>query len=100
MDDAEITSFIMHDGSRRFLSLPESILSGALFDRIGAMPNTRVTEFIETIPESWIDFEFHGFEFSINTQFGEYWFFVRDRNCPDDILIDIRDRFATILSPH
>lgn len=100
MTDAAITDFIMHDGSRHFLSLPESMLSTALVQQIKAMTDMQLTEFLETIPESWIDFEFRSHEFTINNQFGEYWFFVADRHCPLDILTEIRGRFETILLAH
>ena len=95
-----ITDFTMHDGSRHFLSLPESILSDALVDEINAMSDMRVTAFLETIRESWIDFEFRGSKFSINNQFGEYWIFSDDPQCSTDILLLMRDRFAAILLPH
>ena len=100
MANASITNFISHDGSRHFLSLRQSIPSDALVAAMKAMPDIAINKFIETIPESWIDFDFRGHKFAINDQFGEYWFFVKDAACQENILLSLRDRFATILPPH
>ena len=100
MTSVSITNFIMHDGSRHFLALRQSIHSNALVAAIKTMPDVAIAEFLETIPESWIDFGFRGHKFAINDQFGEYWFFAKDATCPEDILIELGDRFATFLPPH
>jgi len=34
----------------------------------------------------WIDFTYRGHQFSINNQFGNYWFFVDNPQCSEEIL--------------
>jgi hypothetical protein len=45
----------------------------------------------------WLDFEFAEHNFSVTNQFGDYWFFVQDASCPDEILIEIIDHFRQLL---
>jgi hypothetical protein len=97
MSDIPITDLHMHDGSRHFLSLPESILPCALVERMRANPEFQMTGFLEGALEAWIDFEFQGHKFSVNNQFGEFWFFVADAACPVDLLTEIQRRFAGFL---
>lgn len=96
MTYAAITDFILNDGSRHFLSLPQSIRVEDLISRITAFPDMEVTHVLSSIPESWVDFEFEGQKFSVNDQFGEYWFFVDSPQCPLDILTVLRDRLVGI----
>lgn len=92
-----IFNFTMHDGSLHFLCLPEVVLADQLVERINACGGMKVREFLYSVAESWIDFEFLDRQFTINTQFGEYRFFVDDPNCSADVLIAVLDRFVEIL---
>lgn len=92
-----IFNFSLRDGSLHFLCLPEVILADELVERINACGDKKAREFLYSVPESWIDFEFLDRQFTINTQFGEYWLFVDDPNCSADVLIAVRDRFVEIL---
>jgi hypothetical protein len=77
----------MKDGSRHFGGLPQTILWHDLRDHIGSLDGAKVTGFItDNITEAWIDFSYREHRFSVNDQFGEYWFFVENPNCPDEIL--------------
>jgi hypothetical protein len=80
-------SIIMHDGSRHFGDLPQTVLWHALRDHIEELEGAVVTGFVtDEVTEAWIDFSYRGHEFSVNDQYGEYWFFVQDPECPDEIL--------------
>ena len=84
---AELLNIIMHDGSRNFGDLPESIDWYRLRNHIRRLDGAQVTRFItDDITEAWIDFDYRGHEFSINNQFGNYWFFVANPQCSDEIL--------------
>ena len=90
MMTTKIYSMIMHDGSRHFAALPETITWEALRDHIALLSSAEVTGFItDHITEAWIDFTFKGHKFSANNQYGDYWFFVEDVECPDDILTEV-----------
>lgn len=73
----------MSGGARRFAALPESVDFATLRQLVSALPDARILQFIETIPEVLIVFDYHGHQISINNQFGEYWFFARDSATPD-----------------
>lgn len=84
---AKLINIIMNDGSRHFADLPESIDWYQLRDHIQRLDGARVTNFLtDNITEVWIDFAYRGHQFSINNQFGSYWFFVENPQCSDEIL--------------
>lgn len=89
----------MHDGSRQFVSLPESELPRTLLRHIfrlrWAVPYFYMADAIET----WMDFWYRGHRFAINNQFGEYWFFVKNPSCPDSVLHEVSLHFQALLSP-
>jgi hypothetical protein len=77
----------MHDGSRHFAELPETVSWHELRRHVERLRGATVTNFLtDNVTEVWIDFSFRGHEFGINNQFGSYWFFVRDWSCPEEIL--------------
>jgi len=77
----------MKDGSRHFLSLLESFPWEPFRDHFAMLPNAAITNFVtDHITEVWIDFSYEGHAFTINNQFGEFWFLVSDPNCPNTIL--------------
>jgi hypothetical protein len=87
----------MHDGSRRFSSLPESQSFRRVFFHtfklFGAIPYCYLADPIEC----WIDFFYKGHWFTINNQFGEFWFFVKNPNCPDEILLRVQSHFSRLV---
>jgi hypothetical protein len=78
----------MHDGSRLFAKIPEDFeLWDQLRDHLKTLEGVSVTKyFTDDVTEVWIDFDFRGHKFTVNNQFGEYWFFVADPSCDDEIL--------------
>ena len=88
---------MMNDGSRHFLLLPQKcspirLLLHILFLR-GACP----TAYVPGVDESWIGFRYRDHKFSVNNQFGDYWFFVSDPACPDETLHEVETHFAKAL---
>jgi hypothetical protein len=50
---------------------------------------TTVTDYIgDGVTEMWLDFTYKANKFSINNQFGEYWFFSQNTTCPEETLIE------------
>jgi hypothetical protein len=95
-----LINLIMHDGSRHFGDLPQTRMWYAIRDHVERLPGAVLTGFItDGITEAWIDFTYREHAFSINDQFGDYWFFVNDPGCPDDILSDVLGHFAELLEP-
>ena len=85
-----IYRFIMKDGSRHFADLPENTSWEEFRDHIARLPGAKVTGFLtDHITEVWIDFTYKGYAFTVNNQFGEYWFFVKKPRCPDETLTEV-----------
>jgi hypothetical protein len=83
----ELLNIIMNDGGRHFGDLPQSILWHQLRNHLEGLKGAKVTNFItDNITEAWIDFSYCGQRFSVNDQFGSYWFFVENPKCSDRIL--------------
>jgi hypothetical protein len=88
----------MNDGSRHFADMPESVFFDAVADHAETLDGAEVTNFIsDGVIEMWLDFSYRGHKFSINNQFGDYWFFVDDSECPDEILLEVCDHFRRLL---
>lgn len=94
----ELLNITMHDGSRNFGDLPESVFFDKLRDHAAAFEKATVTRFVtDWVTEVWLDLEYCGHRFSINNQMGDYWFFVADASCPDAVLCDVLEHFAALL---
>ena len=90
----------MNDGSRHFCSLPAREDWYAVRDHVANLRGASLTEFIcDGVTEAWIDFSFQDQSFSINDQFGEYWFFVVEPACPESILKAVMLHWQTLLCP-
>ncbi len=78
-DITHLSDFRAHDGSREFASLPQSELWYAVRDHVEKLEGATLTGFLcDGVLEAWIDFSFRNHDFSINDQFSEYYFFVKD----------------------
>lgn len=94
----QLMDFRAHDGSRQFAELPQTVLWHALRDHIKRLRGVKMTGFLtDDITEAWIDFEFRGHSFTVNDQLGEYWFFVKDPECPDEILVQVVEHCEALL---
>ena len=94
----ELLNIKMNDGSRQFGDLPQSILWHQLRTHIERLTGVEITDFItDNITEAWIDFSYCGQQFSVNDQFGRYWFFVKDPRCSDSILETVLQHCELVL---
>lgn len=88
----------MSDGSRHFVDMPEVVFFDEFADHVEELDGAEIIEFLtDGVVDMWLDFEFSGHKFSVTTQFGDYWFFVQDADCPDEILIEVIDHFRLLL---
>ena len=89
---------IMNDGSRYFGDLPQTVSWYELRDHVERLNGAKVTAFLtDHVTEAWIDFSYRGYDFSVNDQFGDYWFFVKEVDCPDEILEAVRSHCQSLL---
>ena len=94
----ELLDIRMKDGSRHFCVLPESISFAQLKVHAAKLQDAKIRDFLtDSVTEIWLDFDFRNERFSINNQFGEYWFFVNNPDCPDATLSQVRRHFENLL---
>jgi len=88
----------LNDGSRHFVDLPEVVFFDDFYDYTEELEGVEITEYItDGVIGMWLDFEFCGHKFSVTNQFGDYWFFVEDPECPDEILLEIIEHYRQLL---
>lgn len=98
-NEPKLTDFRTHDGARQFLSLPQSQLWYAVRDHVAKLNGATLTGFVcDDVTEAWIDFTCQEHSFTINDQYGEYWFFANDPECPESILRLVAAHFAKLLA--
>lgn len=96
MSEQQLLDDRMYDGSRHFLLLPNNIAPFKLLIYIPFLWGAYPIAYIPSMSESWIDFSYKGYKFSINNQLGDFWFFVSDPLCPKDILNKVAVHFSKI----
>lgn len=88
----------MKDGSRHFADMPEAVFFDEFADHVEKLEGAEITEFItDGVVEMWLDFEYRDEKFSVNNQHGDYWFFVENPECADEILLEVCDHFRKLL---
>jgi hypothetical protein len=86
----QLINLTMHDGSRHFVSLAESCPPLVIHEHLARLDGIQMAPLLfDGVSEAWIDFDYQGYHFTINNQYGEYWFFVSDPTCPDAILTQL-----------
>lgn len=98
MDKPVLKNDIMADGSRLFLQLPQTCPPSRLLWRIirfGGPPTAFVSDWVTG--EMWMDFRYKGQKFSVHNPYGvEFWFFVKNPACPENILHRLAEYFARL----
>lgn len=85
-------------GARHFVDMPEAVFFDEIADHTEELEGAEITEFItDGTVEMWLDFDFLDHKFSITNHLGDYWFFVQDPNCPEEILLEVIDHFRKLL---
>ena|SRR5690242_12708608 len=95
--DVPLSNFIANDGSRHFVSLPQTQSWNALrshIQRLGAKETGFTTD---GVTEGWLDFSFEGERFTVNDQLGEFWFFANNPRCDEQVLQKVASHCANLL---
>jgi hypothetical protein len=88
----------LNDGSRHFVDMPEVVFFDEFADHVEELEDAEIIEFLtDGTIEMWLEFEYRGQKFSVGNQFGDYWFFVDDAGCPEEILFEVIDHFRILL---
>lgn len=95
---APLMDIRMHDGSRHFLVLRETLSVAQIRARLEAIPGVRLCDVVEGGFEMWMTFQCMGWHFSINNPLGELWVFAENADCPEDILRCLSARLSDALS--
>ncbi len=81
-----------------FVDMPEVVFFDEFADHVEELEDAEITEFqTNGIVEMWLDFEFSGHKFSVTNHLGDYWFFVENPKCPDEILLEVITHFRKLL---
>ena len=87
----------MHDGSRQFGELPQSVGWNKLGRHIKRLDGvTDITLLTDNVTEAWIDFNFRGRNF-LSTINSETTGFVKDPLSPDDLLETVLSHCRSLL---
>jgi len=81
----------MADGSRHFAEVPWQpplMLKQRLLDA----SNGTLTGFLYSTAETCADFEYAGHSFTAHNPTSDFWLFVRDPLCPDNVLREVKGR--------
>lgn len=89
----------MNDGSRHFGDLPQTASFDEMREHARKLSGVKETGYItDNITEMWLELTYRGHKFSINDQYGTFWFFVEDRDCPDSVLSEVLEHFGSLLT--
>jgi len=81
-----------------FVDFPEVIFFDEFGDHVEALEGAEINEFeMDGTFEIWLEFTFRENHFYVNNRLGDYWFFVRDPKCPEEILLEIAEHFRKLL---
>lgn len=84
--------------ARHFVDFPEVIFFDEVSDHVENLEGAKITEFeMDGTVEMWLEFRFREHQFFVNNRFGDYWFFVEDPQCPEEILLEIANHFRKLL---
>ena len=95
----ELLNTTMHSGARHFMDLPTDVIGwSSLYRYLGKLKGVKMTGFLtDYVTEFWMDFSLRGYNFSVNNQMGEYWFFAENAECPEEILSEIAQHCGKFL---
>ena len=89
----ELFDVWMADGSRHFAEVSWRPPL-AFKQRLLEIPGVTVTSFIDSATETWIDFEYDGQAFSAHNPLNDFWLFVRNPGCPEELLREVERLLA------
>jgi hypothetical protein len=88
----------VRENARHFVDFPEVIFFDDFADHIEDLFGAEITRFeVDGTLEMWLEFTFRGNRFFVNNKFGDYQFFVEDKNCPEIVLLEIAEHFRRLL---
>ena len=88
----KIKTLLAPGGQLNFYDHPGTTPWNVLERRLRKLEGLEFKGVYPGLAQAWIDFKFQGHEFSIDTQWGDYWFFAEDPTCPTDILSKVADQ--------
>ncbi len=88
----------LHDGSRQFARLPANSEWNDVREHVKKLPGAELVGLVcDRITEVWMDFTYKNQTFTINDQFCEYWFFIHNPCCQEEILCEVKAHWETLL---
>ena len=88
-----------HGGARRFASFREGVPPERLRAHLGRLAGLSLGEFLtDRMTEAWIDFTYRGYDFTVNNQVGQFWFFVDQPDAPASVLEEVTAHVSKLLA--
>ena len=86
------------EDTRHFVDFPEVIFFDEFADHVEELPGAEIIRYeADGTIGIWVEFTYSENTFYVTNKFGDYQFYVKDKECPDFILLEIADHFRRIL---
>ncbi len=89
-----------YTGRRTFAELPNTHCWLRICQHAELIDRAEIKELNMDGDDSWICFECDGYLFSIGERGSHVRLSVNDADCPQDVLTEVTEHFAVLLSPH
>ena len=81
-----------------FCKFPQTRFWHEVRQHLASLPGVAVIDATDApVVGSWIDFTFRGHSFTINSESGEFVFFVEDTDCPASVRAEVAAHFESLL---
>ncbi len=88
----------LNEDTRHFVDFPGVIFFDDLYDQVEELYGAEITRFeADGTIEMWLEFKFRKYKFFVHNKYGDYEFYVEEKKCPDEILLEIADYFRGLL---
>ncbi len=86
------------EAALHFADFPEVIFFDEVLDHVEKLEGTDIKQFeMDGVVEMWLEFTYRKNNFYINNRFGDFWFFVANPECPEEILLEVANHFRKLL---
>ncbi|WP_428304827.1 hypothetical protein [Lacipirellula sp.] len=88
-----------HISPRKFAELPFSRSWQDMFSQLEQLDGCQIVRFTGEDRDTWIVFDYRGFEFGMHDRGAIIEFTVSNYDCPEDLLSGVLHHFSEFLSP-
>lgn len=94
----ELKETHLTENVRHFVDFPEIIFFDDFYDHLEDLYGAEIMRFeVDGTIQMWLEFVFQEHKFFVNNSLGDYHFYVEDKKCPDEILLELSAHFRRLL---